>query len=88
MTKGPKIERYGTCAFQEREYFNNLRKYGKFGTNLVDSMLNTLATLELANVLSHLLTHENIDIPSAEQVLGNDLFMEQLEYMLSEAWSE
>ena len=35
--------------------FNNSKKDGKFGIDVVESMLNTLQTLELANV-SQLLT--------------------------------
>ena len=30
--------------------FNNSRKEGNFGIDLIDSMLNTLRTLEMANV--------------------------------------
>ena len=44
---GPKIERNGTCSFQEAKPFNNSRKDGKFGIDLVDSMVNTFGTLEL-----------------------------------------
>ena len=38
------------APFKKWNSFNNSRKYGKFGIDLVDSMLNTLQTLELANV--------------------------------------
>ena len=38
------------APFRKWNSFNNSRKDGKFGIDLVDSMLNTLQTLELANV--------------------------------------
>ena len=45
------------------------RVEGYFGTGLVDSMLTTPRALELANVCQLLLPHENINIPSVEQIL-------------------
>ena len=36
--------------FRKWNSFTNSRKDGKFGINLVDSMLNALCTLELANI--------------------------------------
>ena len=50
------------CAFTNifqymRNSFNNSRKGGIFSIDLVDSMLNTLRTLELANVLSNFYFH-------------------------------
>ena len=36
--------------FMKRNYFNNPGKDGKFGIDLVASMLNKLQTIELANV--------------------------------------
>ena len=64
--------------FRKQNSFNNSRKDSKFGINLVDSMLNTLQTLELANV--YLLPHENITISSATeaQILFNNLCMRPL----------
>ena len=38
------------APFRKRNSFNNLRKDEKFSINLVNFMLNTLLTLELANV--------------------------------------
>ena len=56
------IERNGTCSFRKCNFFNNSRKGGTFGIDLVHSMLNTLQSLELANVSSlFTFTYEAID---------------------------
>ena len=47
---GPKIERNDTCSFRKQNVFNNVKKDGKFGTDLVDSMLNTAQASTLGNV--------------------------------------
>ena len=38
------------ASVRKLNFFNNSRRDGKFGLDLVDYMLNTLWTLELANV--------------------------------------
>ena len=48
--KAPKLKEIVLAPFRKRNSFNNPRKYGKFGIDLVDPLLNTLRTLELANV--------------------------------------
>ena len=53
--EGPKLREMVLPPFRKRNSFNNSRKDGKFDIELVDSKLNTLQTLELANV-SELLT--------------------------------
>ena len=54
--------------FWKQNTFNNSRKVGKFGIGLVDSIVNTLWTLELANVFQ-LFT----SVPCEAQLLFNDL---------------
>ena len=76
------------APFRKENTFNNLRKDGKFGTDLVNSMINTLRTLELANVSQiYLLPHENINTPSENQILFNDLCARQLRNVFCAAWS-
>ena len=69
------------CGFSNvfRNDFHNSRKDAKFGNDLLDSILNTFWALEMALFLSlYLLGHENINIPSEDQPLFNDLCMRQL----------
>ena len=47
---GPKLREMILAHFMKWNSFNNPRHDGKFGIDLVDSVLNTLQTLELANV--------------------------------------
>ena len=64
--------------FRKENTFNTLRKDVKFGKDLVDSMLNTLQALGLANVSQLLLVHENFNIPNEDQLLFNNLTMRPL----------
>ena len=50
MTPVRKIEGNDTCSLTKQKSFNNSRKDGKFGTDLVDTTLNILLALEWANV--------------------------------------
>ena len=73
---------------REQIVINNSRKYVKFGTDLVDSVLNILWALELiVTFLGYSLPHENINVASEEQILYNNVCMKQLQNMLSEAQS-
>ena len=38
------------APFRKQNYFNNSKNIGKFGTDLVDSIFNTLRAIELTNV--------------------------------------
>ena len=59
--------------FRKQNTFNNSGKDGKFGIGLVDSIVTTLWTLELANVFQ-LFT----SMPCEAQLLFNDLCTKQL----------
>ena len=63
------------APFRKPNSFNNSRNGEKFGIDLVDFMLNTFWTLELANVSQLFTPHENITIPSEAQILFNGLCM-------------
>ena len=47
---GPKLREIVLFLFRKQNSFNNWRKDGKFGIDLVDAMPNTLQALEIANV--------------------------------------
>ena len=77
---GPKLREMVLAPFRKRNSFINSRKDGEFGKDLVDSMLNNLQTLKLANSFSVIYFHmkTNITIPSDAQMLINDLRMRPL----------
>ena len=50
QNKGSKLVEMILSPFRKWHSFNKSRKDGKFDTDLVDSLLHTLLTLELANV--------------------------------------
>ena len=52
---GLKLREMVLAPFKKWNSFNNSRTDGKLGIDVVDSMLNTLLTIEMANV-SHLFT--------------------------------
>ena len=65
------------APFRKQNTCTNSRKDGKFGTDLVDSMLNTIVALEFANVSQLFRALDSIAMPSEEQILVNDLWMIQ-----------
>ena len=69
------------APFRKENTFNNSMKIWTLCTDLVGSMMNTLLTL--GKSFPVLLPHENIYIPSEQEIL-NDSCMMQLWNMLSE----
>ena len=61
------------APFRKQNTCDNSRKVRKSGADLIDSMLNVRQDLDLENVSQKFTAHENIAIPSEEQIVVNDL---------------